>query len=217
MIKIYILALTLGLNLLSISATAQSDTRPTKIQLETGVSSSNMRIVYPVRHTTYKFRGTPLTKMNVGAYFNIPWGKTSSWRPGLQYFVGGTNLFQNGFYREYFLLKYIRMHQDVSFKLWQGRRQANVFFDIGPYFGYLVDGVFTYNGGRVVGHKGLSQAFDRIDYGGMMSLGYMFGNGLYLRTTYGHGAHNVLYKKNNPGITSLRHTRNWTFNFGLQF
>lgn len=209
--------LTSFLLLTSINAQEKTHEPKFRVQVEAGISSANMHIdlnIPRVDPTT----GNRIVKVTPGIWGDLRLGSNTNFEFGIHHYQSGTRYFERKFYKEEFILKYVRLHTNIKYRLIKGKNnRSGVFVTGGPYLAYLGSGTFTYNGGPVVAHKGPYKSYKRFDYGLAYSIGYMTPVGLYARVSYAHGLNNVYKPIDETDLLVLRNINNWMFNIGYQF
>ncbi len=208
--------LTSSLLLTSINAQEQPVERKFRVQVEAGISSANM-IIDPKIYGVDPIKGKAIVKVTPGIGGNLKLGKKTNFEFGIHHYQSGTRHFERKFYKEEFILKYVRLHTHFKYQLINGKNRSNLFITAGPYAAYLGSGTFTYNGWPVMAHKGPLQTYKRFDHGLAYSIGYMTPAGFYSRVSYAHGLANVYKPIDETDLLVLRNVNNWMFNIGYQF
>lgn len=163
------------------------------------------------------FTGNNIIKFTPGIWANLKLDRKANLELGIHHYQAGTTHFQRKNYKEEFILKYLRLHTNFKYQLINGKNRSNLFIAAGPYLAYLGSGIFTYNGGPVIAHKGPYKSYKRFDYGVSCSAGYMTPGGLYARVSYAHGLPNVYKPIDETDLLVLKNINNWMFNIGYQF
>ncbi|MBL7705106.1 MAG: outer membrane beta-barrel protein [Taibaiella sp.] len=199
------------------SINAQQKAEPKfRVQVETGVSHANMHIDLNIPNLE-PIPGKRIIKFTPGIWGDLRLGNKTNFEFGFHHYQSGTRYFERKFYKEEFILKYVRLHTNFKYKLIKGKSRSNLFVTAGPYLAYLGSGTFTYNGAPVIAHKGQYKSYKRFDYGLAYSIGYMTPVGLYARVSYAHGIPNVYKPVDETDLLVLRNINNWMFNIGYQF
>lgn len=209
--------LTSLLLLIAINVNGQKKSAPRlRVQVEAGVSRANM-IIDPKIPRVDPFSGAAIVKFTPGIWGNLRLSRKTNFEFGIHHYQSGTRHFQRKDYKEEFILKYLRLHTNFKYQLINGKNRSNLFITAGPYLSYLGSGIFTYNGGPVIAHKGPYKSYKRFDYGLAFSVGYMTPAGLYTRISYAHGLPNVYKPFDETDLLVLKNVNNWMFNIGYQF
>lgn len=214
--KYTVTTLTSLLFLSSTNAQEQAPVRKFRVQVEAGISRANM-LIDPNIPGLDPVPGKRLVKVTPGIWGDFRLSSKANFEFGFHHYQAGSRYFQRKFYKEEFVLKYVRLHTNFKYQLIQGKKRSNLFVTAGPYLAYLGSGTFTYNGRPVLAHKGVLKAYKRFDYGLAYGVGYMTPVGVYTRISYAHGLKNVYYAASETDLMVLRNTNNWMFNIGYQF
>lgn len=209
--------LTGFLFLTSLNAQEKTTEPKFRVQVEAGISRANMRIDLNIPRVD-PIPGNRIVKVTPGIWGDLRLGRNTNFEFGFHHYQSGSRYFERKFYKEEFILKYVRLHTNIKYRLIKGKNnRSGIFVAGGPYLAYLGSGTFTYSGRPVVAHKGPLQAYKRMDFGLSGSIGYMTPVGLYARVSYAHGIPNVYKPADETDQLVLRNINNWMFNIGYQF